>query len=197
MGFCPPRDNMRVAIYARVSTHDQKTIKMQIKHCQEFAKLRSWKVTKIVQDIASGAKQRPQRDDILKLARRREVDVVIVWKLDRWGRSTSDVVSSLEELRELGIKFVSITEALDFTTASGRAMSSLLSVFAEFERELIRERVKAGLYMAKERGVKLGRPSVIKGRESEIRAFYKKSKNVSQTALKFNVSRRSINRIVK
>ena len=83
MGFCPPRDNMRVAIYARVSTHDQKTIKMQVKHCQEFAKLRNWKVAKIVQDIASGAKQRPQRDDILKLARRREVDVVIVCKLDR------------------------------------------------------------------------------------------------------------------
>jgi len=188
---------MRVAIYARVSTHDQKTIKMQIKHCQDYARSRNWNVSKVVQDIASGAKQRPKRDDILKLARKREIDVILVWKLDRWGRSTSDVVSSLEELRELGVKFVSITEALDFTTASGRAMSALLSVFAEFERELIRERVKAGLHMAKEKGVRLGRPSVINGRENEIRAFYKKSNNVSKTALKFNLSRRSINRVLK
>lgn len=188
---------MRVAIYARVSTHDQKTIKMQIKHCQDYARSRNWNVFKIVQDIASGAKQRPQRDDILKLARKREIDVILVWKLDRWGRSTSDVVSSLEELRELGVKFVSITEALDFTTASGRAMSALLSVFAEFERELIRERVKAGLHMAKEKGIKLGRPSIVKGREKEILVFYGKSKNISATATKFGISRRSVSRVIK
>ena len=128
---------MRAAIYARVSTHDQNTIPMQVKKCREYAKSRNWTVTHIMKDIASGAKQRPQRDDILKLARKREIDTVIVWKLDRWGRSTSDVVSSLEELRELNVKFVSITEALDFSTTMGRAMSGLLSVFAEFEREIL------------------------------------------------------------
>ena len=188
---------MRAAIYARVSTHDQNTIPMQVKKCREYAKARSWAVTYIMKDIASGAKQRPLRDDILKLARKREIDIVIVWKLDRWGRSTSDVVSSLEELRELNVKFVSITEALDFTTAIGRAMSGLLSVFAEFERELIRERVMAGLEQARSRGVRLGRPPLVRLKEKEIRAYYKKSKNISSTARKFKVSRRSVSRVVK
>ena len=191
------KEIMRAAIYARVSTHDQNTIPMQVKKCREYAKSRNWTVTHIMKDIASGAKQRPQRDDILKLARKREIDTVIVWKLDRWGRSTSDVVSSLEELRELNVKFVSITEALDFSTTMGRAMSGLLSVFAEFERELIRERVKAGLDQARSKGVRLGRPPLVQLKEKEIKAHFKKTKNISSTARKFKVSRRSVSRVVK
>lgn len=190
-------ETMRVAIYARVSTHDQNTIPMQIKKCREYAKARGWTVSHIMEDVASGAKQRTLRDDILRLARKREIDTVIVWKLDRWGRSTSDVVSTLEELRELNVKFVSITEALDFSTAMGRAMSGLLSVFAEFERELIRERVMAGLEQARSRGVRLGRPPLVRLKEKEIKAHFKKSKNISSTAKKFKVSRRSIARVVK
>ena len=188
---------MRAAIYARVSTHDQNTIPMQIKKCREYAKARNWTVSHIMKDIASGAKQRPQRDDILKLARKREIDTVIVWKLDRWGRSTSDVVGTLEELRELNVKFVSITEALDFSTAMGRAMSGLLSVFAEFERELIRERVKAGLDQARSKGIRLGRPPLVQLKEKEIKAHFKKSKNISSTARRFKVSRRSVARFIK
>lgn len=187
---------MKVAIYARVSTHDQNTIPMQIKKCREYAKARNWKVICAMKDIASGASQRPLRNDILKLARKREIDIVIVWKLDRWGRSTSDVVSSLEELRELDVKFVSITEALDFSTAMGRAMSGLLSVFAEFEREMIRERVKAGLDQARSKGVRLGRPPLVQLKEKEIKAHFKKSKNISSTARKFKISRRSVARVV-
>jgi DNA invertase Pin-like site-specific DNA recombinase len=188
---------MRAVIYARISTNDQNTIPMQIKKCREYAKARSWTVSHIIKDIASGAKQRPQRDDILKLARKREIDVIIVWKLDRWGRSTADVASSLQELQELNVKFISITEALDFTTAMGRAMSGLLSVFAEFERELIRERVMAGLEQARLRGVRLGRPPLARLKEKEIKAYFKKTKNISCTAKKFDVSRRSIGRIIK
>jgi DNA invertase Pin-like site-specific DNA recombinase len=188
---------MRAVIYARISTNDQNTIPMQIKKCREYAKARDWTVSHIIKDIASGAKQRPQRDDILKLARKREIDVIIVWKLDRWGRSTADVVSSLQELQELNVKFISITEALDFTTAMGRAMSGLLSVFAEFERELIRERVMAGLEQARSRGVRLGRPPLVQLKEKEIRAYYKKSKNVSETAKIFEISRRSVGRLIK
>jgi DNA invertase Pin-like site-specific DNA recombinase len=137
---------------------------MQIKKCQEYVDSRNWTVLSIIKDIASGAKQRPKRAELLKMARKRQIDVIVVWKLDRWGRSTSDAVNSLEELRELNIKFVSITEALDFTTASARAMSALLSVFAEFERELIRQRVRAGLNEARTKGIRLGRPSLIDSR---------------------------------
>ena len=92
---------------------------------------------------------------------------------------------------------VSITEALDFSTAMGRAMSGLLSVFAEFERELIRERVKAGLDQARSKGVRLGRPPLFQLKEKEIKAHFKKTKNISSTARKFKVSRRSVSRVVK
>lgn len=92
---------MRAVLYSRVSTSDQNTLPMQIQKCQEYAKARGWNIVSTVQDIASGAKQRPQREELLKMARKRQIDVIVVWKLDRWGRSTSDVVNSLEELREL------------------------------------------------------------------------------------------------
>jgi DNA invertase Pin-like site-specific DNA recombinase len=187
---------MRAVIYSRVSTSDQNTLPMQIQKCQDYAEARGWNIISTVQDIASGAKQRPQREEILKMARKRQIDVIVVWKLDRWGRSTSDVVNSLEELRELNVKFVSITEALDFTTASGRAMSALLSVFAEFERELIRERVRAGLSEARAKGIRLGRPSLIDSRQNEIKEYFKISESISETSRKFNLSRRTIGRII-
>ena len=95
--------------------------------------------------VGSGAKTRPMRETLMQSARRREIDIIVVWKLDRWGRSLADLITTLNELRDLGIGFVSLTEALDFTTPSGRAMAGLLSVFSEFEREIIRERVKAGI----------------------------------------------------
>lgn len=146
----------KVAIYARVSTYDQKTLPMQIDRCAQFANSRGWDVTQNINEIGSGAVKRLERERLLKMCRKREVDIVIVWKLDRWGRSVSDVVSTLQELQDLGVKFVSVTEALDFTTAMGRAMGNLLAVFSEFEREMISERVKAGLAQARAKGVKLG-----------------------------------------
>lgn len=130
------------------------------------------------------------------LCRKREIDLVLVWKLDRWGRSVADVVTTLEELRELNVKFVSITEALDFTTASGRAMSGLLSVFAEFERDMIRERVMAGLEHARSKGVILGRPNTIRAKEKETHALWVKHKNKSLVAKKLGISRRSVSRLL-
>lgn len=86
---------------------------------------------------------------MLKLARQRKIDSIVVWKLDRWGRSLNDLISSLQELNNLGVAFISLTEGLDLSTALGRAFAGLLSVFAEFERDLISERIKAGLQQAK------------------------------------------------
>jgi len=186
---------MKVAIYARVSTHDQNTLPMQIKKCREYAKARNWKVVHILHEIGSGATNRPQRTKLMGLCRKREVDLVLVWKLDRWGRSVADVVTTLEELRELNVKFVSITEALDFTTASGRAMSGLLSVFAEFERDMIRERVMAGLEHARSKGIILGRPKRI--HENEVKELWIKHKNKSLVARKLGISRRSVSRLIQ
>lgn len=111
---------MRVGIYARVSTLDQQTLPMQLKAMRGYVRQRMWKVALQVEEVGSGAKQRPKREELMKAARRREVDYIIVWKLDRWGRSVADLITTLAELRDLGIGFVSLTEALDFTTASGR-----------------------------------------------------------------------------
>jgi putative DNA-invertase from lambdoid prophage Rac len=186
----------RVAIYARVSTHDQKTLPMQIEKCSSFAISRGWDVTININEIGSGAVKRPERERLLKLCRRREVDIVIVWKLDRWGRSVSDVVSTLQELQDLGVQFVSVTEALDFTTAMGRAMGNLLAVFSEFEREMISERVKAGLAQAKLKGVKLGRPSAVEDKKEDILSLWKENRNKSLIAKKLGVSRRSVARVI-
>jgi DNA invertase Pin-like site-specific DNA recombinase len=129
---------MRVGIYARISTHDQQTLPLQLKAMRQYVRQRKWKLVEKVEEVGSGANQRPKREDLIKAARQREVDAIVVWKLDRWGRSLPDLISSLAELRDLGIAFVSLTEALDFTTSAGRAIVGLLSVFAEFERDMIR-----------------------------------------------------------
>jgi len=101
------------------------------------------------------------------------VDAIIVWKLDRWGRSVPDLVSTLNELQEIGVGFISITEALDLTTSAGRAMAGILAVFAEFERELLRERVRAGLEQARQKGKRLRRPPTAMAKADKIRELYK------------------------
>ena len=100
-------------------------------------------------DVGSGARRRSSYDGLLKAARRREVEVVVVWRLDRWGRSLPDLVVTLRELTGLGVEFVSLTEALDLTTATGRAMSRMLAVFVEFGRAILRER-RAGIAQARQ-----------------------------------------------
>ena len=92
---------------------------------------------------------------------RREIDVVLVWRLDRWGRSLVDLLVTMKELAQLGVGFVSLTEALDLTTSTGRAMAGLLSVFAEFEHEILRERIRAGITEARLQGKHLGRPVTV------------------------------------
>ena len=98
---------MRVGIYARVSTIDQQTLPMQLKHMKEYIKNRKWTLISEFQEIGSGAKTRPKREELLKMARRREIDAILVWKLDRFGRSLADLVTTLEELRGLEVVFVS------------------------------------------------------------------------------------------
>src|ERR1700683_5509441 len=109
-----------------------------------MAAKRGWAIAMQIKEVGSGAAERKLRENLLAAARRREIDVVLVWRLDRWGRSLADLVVTLKELAELGVGFASLTEALDLTTPTGRAMAGLLSVFAEFEREfeteILRER---------------------------------------------------------
>src|ERR1051325_4619202 len=149
---------LRVGLYARVSTHDQQTLPMQMSAMLDYAKKRRWAVVIEVKDVGSGATTRQKREKLIESARRREIDLVLVWRLDRWGRSLPDLVITLEELNHLGVGFVSLIEALDLTTPTGRAMAGLLSVFAAFEHEILRERVRAGLAHARENGKRLRPP---------------------------------------
>ncbi len=170
------------ALHARVSTHDQHTLAMQIDALREFATRRGWEVIEALEEIASGAKDnRPKRQEVLKAAKQRKLDVIIVWKLDRWGRSLVDLMSSLQELTTLGVGFVSLTEALDLTTPAGRAFAGFLAVFAEFERDLMRERITAGISDAHKRGKAHGRPRAQANDAAQIRALT--AQGLSQAAI--------------
>jgi predicted site-specific integrase-resolvase len=129
---------------------------MQVDALAAYISDRGWDVTKQIKDIGSGAKDRPGRESLLKAARRREVDVIVVWRLDRWGRSVADLMTTLRELTDLGVGFVSLTEALDLITPTGREMAGLLAIFAEFEREILREWVRAGTAQARKEGRRHG-----------------------------------------
>ena len=115
---------------------------------RDYAKRRGWTVSIEANEVGSGTNTRPKREEILKAARRRELDAVVVWRLDRWGRSLIDLIGTLQELDGLGVGFVSLSEALDMTTPSGRA----LAVFAEFERDILKDRVRAGIAEARKAG---------------------------------------------
>lgn len=142
--------------------------------------------------MGSGAKTRPKREELLAMARRREIDAILVWKLDRFGRSLADLITALNELRDLDVVFVSLTESLDFSTPSGRARAGMLSTFAEFERDMIRERVKAGIANARENGKAHGRPRTAALKKDEIIEMKGSGMTNSQIAKKLKISRGSV-----
>jgi putative DNA-invertase from lambdoid prophage Rac len=104
---------------------------------RDYVMQRAWKTVLEIQDVGSGASLRPKREELIKAARRRELDRIIVWRLDRWGRSLVDLVASLQELASLDVGFVSLSEALDLTTPSGRALAGMLAVFADYAERAI------------------------------------------------------------
>ena len=136
---------MRLGLYARVSTQEQQTLALQRDAMVAYAAQRGGAIVLAIEEISSGAQERRQRDVLMQAARRRAIDAIVVWRLDRWGRSLADLIGTLQELQSLGVGFISLSEALDLTTPVGRAMAGLLAIFAEFEREILRERVKAGI----------------------------------------------------
>ena len=122
--------------------------------------------------------------------------MVLVWRQDRWGRSVTDLLATLQELEHLGVGFVSLTEALDLTTPAGRAMAGLLAVFAEFEREILRERVRAGLAHARQNGQRLGRPITAALHADEVRKLYRAGRSKSEIARRLQIGRTSVRRIL-
>ena len=151
----------KVGLYGRVSTTDKgQDPELQLKDLRAYANARGWKVFGEYVDVGeSGAKdRRPELDRLMENARKRRIDIILVWRLDRLGRSLKHLILTLDELQSLGVGFVSYNENLDLTTSTGRLMFQLLGAFSEFERNLIRERVVSGLNHAKAKGKILGRP---------------------------------------
>ena len=188
---------LRAGLYARVSTNDQQTLAMQHRAMRDYAARRGWTIALQVREVNSGAARREARERLIDAARRREIDVVLVWRLDRWGRSVTDLLATLQELEHLGVGFVSLTEALDLTTPAGRAMAGLLAIFAEFEREILRERTRAGLAHARASGKRLGRPATAAVHAAEIRKLYRAGVSKSEIARRIQVGRTSVRRILR
>ena len=188
---------MRAGLYARVSTHDQQTLSLQSEAMTTYIKNRGWVATRRIEDVGSGSKERPGRESLLMAARRREIDVIVVWRLDRWGRSVADLMTTLRESTELGVGFVSLTEALDLTTPSGRAMAGMLAIFAEFEREILRERVKAGIAQARKEGRPHGRPRTASREADEVLRLKAERVSHSEIARRLEIGRASVRRILE
>ncbi len=151
----------KVAIYARVSTKDQNP-ESQLLDLRKYVKLRNWTIYQEYVDWGvSGAKEsRPALDKLMKDARKRKFDILLVWRFDRFARSTKHLVTALEELEGLGIDFCSYQDSIDTSTNHGKLVFTIMGAIAEFERSLIRERVLAGIRRARENGITLGRPPV-------------------------------------
>ena len=160
----------RAALYLRVSTGEQRT-DAQEKALREYVSRRGWKLQTIYRDQGKSgtSSNRPALNELLKDCRRGSVDVVVVWKFDRFARSLKQLMSGLEMCRALGIDFVSVTEAIDTSLPAGELVFQMIGAVAQFERSLIGERVKSGLANARAKGKLLGRPPLRKLTAGETR----------------------------
>jgi DNA invertase Pin-like site-specific DNA recombinase len=186
-------------LYARVSTSDQ-TCEQQLTDLREYAAARQWEIQgEYVDRGVSGTKDtRPAMSKLLDAARRRAIDCIIVWKLDRWGRSMPRFVQSVQELRGLGVRFIAMTQGIDTgdDSPTGRLMMTLLAAFSEFERELIVERTRAGLQRARAAGRVGGRPKAVFDR-AKVHALRAQGLSVGAISVKMGVPKTSIHRALQ
>ena len=189
---------MRAVIYARVSTTDQ-TCEMQLRELREYCQHRDWRVVNEYVDSGwSGSKaSRPELDRLMQDARQRRIDCIVVWKLDRWGRSLIHSLQSVQELASLGVRFIAITQNIDTDESNpmSRFLLHIFGAFAEFEREMIRERVRAGVKNARRKGKQLGRRRAVFDR-SRAREMHEGGASVREIATALNVGAGPIHRLV-
>jgi DNA invertase Pin-like site-specific DNA recombinase len=178
---------MRCGVYARVSTNGAQSPQMQLRELREYCRRRSWKIVCEYTDqgISGANERRPELDRMMADAKRRKFDAVVVYRYDRLARSLRHLVNALEEFRSLGIDFVSLHEGVDTSTPNGRLVFGIFATIAEFERELIRSRVRSGLATAKARGIRLGRPPLktLSAREVQMLRSDRRKRKVSYSAL--------------
>ena len=193
------KDRRRVALYLRVSTDGQST-DLQRRELVQACKHRGWVVSEVYEDAGlSGAKGREGRPAFNRLcqdATRRRFDVIAAWSVDRLGRSLQDLVSFLGEVHGAGVNLYLHQQAIDTTTPAGRALFQMLGVFAEFERTMIRDRVKAGLATARAKGVRLGAPRTASRVVSRIEKARASGLSVRAIATKLGVGVGTVHRVV-
>ncbi len=191
---------MKVAIYTRVSTNHQ-SVEAQETELREVCERNGWEISAEYTDHAiSGAKgrdQRPGLDQLMKAAIRREFDMVVVWSLDRFGRSLSHLVALLDDLQAKSVGFYAHKQGIDTNTPSGRMMLQIAGVFSEYERSLIKDRVVAGLEKAKRNGVKLGRPKIAQDLIDRIIQLRSDGLGMTKIAKTLGVGGGTVNRICK
>jgi DNA invertase Pin-like site-specific DNA recombinase len=190
---------MKIAIYARVSTSEQ-TTENQVRELTDWANRAGHEVVAVFDDSGiSGSKGRDGRrefDRLLKAAVRREFDLVAAWSVDRLGRSLQDLLGFLTEVHSSDVDLYLHQQSLDTTTPSGRAMFQMMGVFAEFERSMISERVKAGLARAKANGKRIGRPRVSTDIEEQIRQLRSQGIGLLRIAKSVGVGTSTVQRVV-
>jgi len=193
------KKSKRVALYARVST-DQQTVDNQLDELRAWAERGGHQVIKEYTDNGiSGAKargKRPALDQMLKDAVRRRFELVAVWSVDRLGRSLQGLLETLQELHDAGVDLYLHQQPLVTSSPSGRALFQMMGVFAEFERAMIQERVKAGVARAKAHGVKLGRPTIGEEKEERIRELYRDGKSYRAIASEIGCGISAVQRVL-
>jgi len=187
----------RVAIYARVSTSDQST-ESQLLDLRRYVRERGWELFNEFCDngVSGTTDSRPALNELMNAARKRKFDAVLVWRFDRFARSTRHLILALEEFRNLGIDFVSYQENIDTSSPLGSAIFTIISAVAQLERDIIAERVKAGLRRAVENGKKLGRPMASIDSEKRYRL---RSEGLSHRAIatRLGISHSTVGQILR
>ncbi len=187
----------RVAIYARVSTTDQST-ESQLLDLRRYVRERGWNIFKeFIDEGISGTKDsRPALNELMDAARKRRFEMILVWRFDRFARSTKHLILALEEFRNLDVGFVSFQENIDTSSPLGSAIFTIISAVAQLERDIIAERVKAGLRRARENGKKLGRPRGTALDVEMIHGLRKKGLSLKQIATQLNTSKTTVSRLL-
>jgi DNA invertase Pin-like site-specific DNA recombinase len=190
----------RAALYLRVST-DKQTIENQVTALRQIAERRGWEIVGQYNDAGiSGSKgrdHRPGLDQMLKDAQRRSFDVVMVWAIDRLGRSLIDLLGTIQTLEACGVDLYLDQQSIDTTTPAGKLMFQVCGAFAEFERSMIRQRVHAGLKRAVEQGKTLGRPKIESELEKRIRSQLRAGKGILKVAKELGVGTGTVHRIAR
>jgi len=187
----------RVALYARVSTTDQST-DSQLLDLRRYVSERGWNIFKeYVDEGISGTKDsRPALNELMNDAKKRRFDVVLVWRFDRFARSTKHLILALEEFRNLGIDFVSYQENIDTSSPLGSAIFTIISAVAQLERDIIAERVKAGLRRARESGKRLGRPK-LQVDSTQVLRLRSEGLSLRAIAQEMGISRTTVSQILQ